>query len=432
MIKMNTNCIVIGAGAAGLMLASELTKAGYSVIVLEARDRIGGRICTLPASPFSSPVETGAEFVHGELPITSSLLASANMMQTPIEGKIYQIEKGQITSNTLFDDDWDHVISELKTLQNDMPMATFLQEKFPIEKYADLHRQLKKFIEGYNAADITQASAIALRDEWTQEEDPIQYRPTGGYSKLLEFLLHQIKTSAGDVVLSEEVSEIHWKPGEAKVTTKQGSSYSADKVFVTIPVSVLRKGNIAFNPPLPDYIAAARNIGVGGVIKFLFEFDPVFWDTCVQRKFSSFRFLFTDALIPTWWSQRPVTTPLLTGWLGGPSVETTSEQQQDLYKKAIDSISYILNITTEQAERGLKAWRIDNWYTDPFAFGAYSYDTVKTGEAKAVLNTPVSKTVYFAGEALYQGPHTGTVEAALASGKLVASMVIKTSSESMD
>jgi monoamine oxidase len=425
MIKMSTNCVVIGAGAAGLMVAFELTSAGYSVIVLEARNRIGGRICTLPAMPFSFPVETGAEFIHGELPLTSSLLAAASMRQTPMEGKIYQLERGELTSHTLFDEDWDHVLSELKTLQNDVPMAKFLQEKFPQEKYAELHRQLKKFVEGYNAADITQASAIALRDEWTQEEDPVQYRPMGGYSKLLEFLLHQIKTRGGDVLLSHEVTEINWKPGEVNVSAKNGSAYSANKIFVTVPVSVLRKDNLKFTPPLPDYIAAAKNIGVGGVIKFLFEFTPVFWNTYVQRKFPSFRFLFTDAPIPTWWSQLPETTPVLTGWLGGPPAETASEQQEDLFKKAIHSIAYILSVSIEQVERSLKTWRIENWYTDPFAFGAYSYDTVETNEAKAILNKPAVETVYFAGEALYEGPHTGTVEAALTSGKLAAIKAIK-------
>jgi monoamine oxidase len=425
MIKMSTNCLVIGAGAAGLMAAYELTNAGYAVILLEARDRIGGRICTLPAKHFSFPVETGAEFIHGDLPITSALLKAAGMNQHPIEGNMYQLEKGMVTQTDIFDNSWEQMLTELKKLENDMPMSEFLREKFPIEHYAHLHNQIRKFVEGYNAADITRASALALRDEWTQEEDPVQYRPVGGYTQLMEFLLDQITIHGGEIFLSDAVREIEWKAGEVNVTTNSGKVYSANSAFITIPIPVFCQGAIQFTPPIPEYVAAAKNIGIGGVIKFLFEFNSTFWNEHIQRKFPAFRFLFTDASTPTWWSQLPDASPLLTGWLGGPAVENIHDQRPGLFEKAIQAIAYILDCPSQKVKDELTAWHIENWYTDPFALGAYSYATVETKSAKKLLTKPLMDTVYFAGEAMYDGPHTGTVEAALTSGQHVAHLALK-------
>jgi monoamine oxidase len=425
MIKMSTNCLVVGAGAAGLMVAYELANAGYSVILLEARNRIGGRICTVPAKHFSFPVETGAEFIHGDLPITSSLLKVAGMSQHPIEGDIYQLEKGKVIQTDPFNDTWYQMLAELKKLESDIPMADFLREKFPIERYKHLHNQIQKFVEGYNAADITRASALALRDEWTQEEDPIQYRPVGGYTKLMEFLLHHIISQGGKIFLSDAVRKIEWKAGEVTVTTNGGKAYAASKAFITIPIPVFSEGAIQFTPTIPDYLAAARNIGVGGVIKFLFEFNSTFWNEHIQRKFPAFRFLFTDASIPTWWSQLPDAAPLLTGWLGGPAAEKILNQQHDLFEKTVQAIAYILDCPSQKVKDELKAWHIENWHTDPFALGAYSYATIKTKSAKTLLTKPLMDTLYFAGEAIYEGPHTGTVEAALSSGKRVAHVALK-------
>jgi monoamine oxidase len=426
MIKTSTNCLVVGAGAAGLMAAYELANAGHSVIVLEARDRIGGRICTLPAKHFSFPVETGAEFIHGDLPITSALLKGAGMNQYPMEGNMYQLEKGKVMQTDPFNDTWDQMLTELKKLEDDMPMAEFLRKKFPIERYTGLHNQIRKFVEGYNAADITRASALALRDEWAQEEDPVQYRPVGGYTKLMEFLLSQILAHGGEIFLSDAVREIEWKAGEVNITTNSGKVHSASKAFITIPIPVLCQSAMKFTPTTPDYLAVAKNIGIGGVIKFLFEFNSTFWNEHIQRKFSKFQFLFTDASIPTWWSQLPQAVPLLTGWLGGPAVEKILDQQHDLFEKAIQSIAYILDCPSQKVTDEIKAWHIENWHTDPFALGAYSYATIETKKAKALLTKPLMDTLYFAGEAMYEGPHTGTVEAALTSGQRVAHLALKT------
>src|SRR6478736_4492194 len=101
------NIIIIGAGAAGLMAARTLSKKGKSVNVIEARDRIGGRIHTINGEGFSQPVETGAEFMHGELPITMKLMKEAGVSYRKGGGKMWSLEKGHLEEVGSFDDNWE-------------------------------------------------------------------------------------------------------------------------------------------------------------------------------------------------------------------------------------------------------------------------------------------------------------------------------------
>ena len=414
--KMKFDCIVIGAGASGLMASRELTRAGKSVMLLEARDRIGGRIYTIHNHSFSAFAEAGAEFIHGDLPITSSLLREAGIAFREMEGNMYQLENGALKKNHFFDDEWELMMTELKKLKTDLPLAEFLHQKFPEEKFPSLYLNIKKFVEGYNAADITQVSSLALRKEWSEDEDPPQYRPTGGYGKLMEFLLQESINNGLALHLSKIVTNIQWQWKNVKVTTGDGASYMAEKVLITVPVGILQAGHINFEPPLPEHAAASKNIGFGPVIKFLMEFKEPFWHSPPFRNMIHLKFVFSDATIPTWWSQFPDTRPLLTGWLGGPSAHRIQHDQTYLKEQAITSLAYIFNCSADTVRDQLIAFHVEDWMVDPFALGAYSYATIKTPSARELLNTSAGDTVYFAGEALYDGPHTGTVEAALTSG----------------
>jgi monoamine oxidase len=111
---------------------------------------------------------------------------------------------------------------------------------------------------------------------------------------------------------------------------------------------------------------------------------------------------------------------MLTGWFGGPSVEQTEPREDALLSKALDSLSYVFGVSQTKIVSQCKVYSISNWQNDPFACGAYSYVTCNTADARRVLNKPVADTIYFAGEGIYDGPHTGTVEAALCSGKEAA------------
>jgi monoamine oxidase len=138
-------------------------------------------------------------------------------------------------------------------------------------------------------------------------------------------------------------------------------------------------------------------------------------------------FLFSDAPVPTWWTQLPHPAPVLTGWLAGPDAARhqhfTESQLQDM---ALDSLASLFDVDKRFLEQQLLKGQVVNWFTDPFSYGAYSYATLNTPDAKKTLNQPLADTLYFAGEALYEGAEMGTVEAALASGTQAAMKIAET------
>jgi monoamine oxidase len=420
---MKYDVIIVGAGATGLMAAYELTKKRKSVLLLEARDRIGGRIYTITANGFSNNVEAGAEFIHGQAALTLGLLKKANMQYEEMDGVMYQLERGELVTRDFFDHEWQVMIGELENVKYDMPFHQFLNQKFPKENYPEFFEGIRKFVEGYNAADMKDVSTIALKEEWTQEEEPRQYRPIRGYGELVSYLHEKILEQNGMFALRHCVSEIVWQKDAVRIKTNQ-LDFVSSKILVTVPISVLQKGSIRFTPAIPEYESGARDFGYGAIIKFLIEFKDVFWETQAARKYSNLKFIFSDAAIPTWWSQLPSRSTLLTGWLGGPPVREMNLDKQSLFEQALLSLGYIFDEPAEKIQKQIHHWHIENWLDDPFALGAYSYPRIETEDAKALINTPLLYSLFFAGEALHAGPATGTVEAAFASGKEAARKIL--------
>ena len=418
--------IVIGAGAAGLSAARNLLKAGKSVTILEARDRIGGRIHTITGEGFYFPSEAGAEFIHGDLPFTKSLLKEAKVSYFAGEGRTWNVESGKLSEGDLFHDDWDLLIKKLHEIDHDMPIGRFLELNFREEKYKSLRESVKKFVEGYDAADIEKASALALKEEWSNEN--IQgYRPEGGYSQLMSFLAAEIKKMQGKLLLSAVVKNIMWKENEVEVVTTKGGRFTAKRVLITVPAAVLKRGLIEFDPPLLSHQKALDHIEVGGVVKFLVQFRDRIWENGEQtffRQMPGLNFLFSDAPVPTWWTQSPKEFSMLTGWLAGPGLKKLPSDEGSLLQLAFRSLSYLFGSNESNLKDYVTAIKVINWETDPFALGAYAYATLHTSEAIVTFSQPVANTLFFAGEAFYDGAEMGTVEAALATGNQTAEKII--------
>lgn len=413
-----TDIIIIGAGAAGLAAARGLSTSGRSVVVLEARDRIGGRIHTLHDNNFSVPIEAGAEFIHGDLPLTKALLKEAGIPFYKGEGAVWNVRNGRLEEGDLFPDEWNELIAALKELKHDMSIAEFLETRFGDEKYTGLRESILRFVQGYDAADATKASAIALREEWTSDEDLTGYHPEGGYSQVMDFLEAACKKQGVVFHLSTPVQEIQWKRGQVVVITDKGQ-HTASKVMLTVPAAVLRAGAVKFTPDIPEHLRAIHKIETGGVIKFVVEFKEAFWEKeniTGFRKMNGMHFLFSDAFVPTWWTQKPKTVPLLTGWLAGPGTNDLNKDPDALLREGLHALAYLFDCKQEDLQEKIRAIKIVDWLSDPFARGAYAYKTVETSDILKVLSRPVKDTIYFAGEAFYSGAEMGTVEAALGSG----------------
>ncbi|QJX49090.1 NAD(P)-binding protein [Hymenobacter taeanensis] len=426
--------LLIGAGAAGLVAARTLAQAGQRIAILEARTRAGGRIHTFADAGFTGPTEGGAEFLHGDVAYSRELLRAAGISTHDTSGKNYEASggKAQVAAG-FFVEDMPLLLQKLQALEHDVPLAEFLEQQFPDEKYRALRDTVTRFAEGYDAADARRASSFALREEWAGNGAEDSPRPEGGYGKLIAWLVQEIEAAAGVLHFSTVVEEVRWQAGHVEVVCRGGSTFTAAKVVLTLPLGVLQAeagtlGHVRFTPELPAYRAAATALGVGPVIKFLLEFEEGFWQepsADVGQPMPNMGFLFSDAAVPTWWSQLPDSRPLLTGWVAGPAAAALRETADaELLTLALNTLAYVFGSTTSFLRRHLRAHRVVNWGADPFARGAYAYATVSAAAAHEVLNHPVDNTLFFAGEGLYQGAHTGTVEAALVSGVDAAKRVL--------
>ena len=415
-----SDIIIIGAGASGLMAAKEASEKGKKIIVLEAKASAGGRIHTLPAGTFLQPVEGGAEFIHGELPVTLQLLKEANIRYTKISGEMLRNQGGRWDETEEQIEGWDELMKKMSELTNDITFTQLLNTYFRDEKYSLLRQSALQYAQGFDAVDPDKASVFSLRDEWQHEED--SYRINGGYQLLIDALLARCKQNACIVIFNAVVKKIEWKKGEVNIVTHTNETYNAAQVIVTVPLGILQSGeDIQFTPALPQIQQAAKEIGYGNVIKILLQFSSLFWQ---EQK--NALFFFSDQKITTWWTQQPSGYPLLTGWMAGKKTdEFNAINNDDILQMALQSIANIFNKNVNEIEQLLTASHLVNWAKDKYAKGAYSYNMTGSEKARKVLNEPIENTLFFAGEALYSGTSGGTVEAALVSGQNVAKKIVK-------
>ena len=416
--------LIIGAGIAGLTAARKLLENGHRVTILEADNRIGGRVLTWEGK-FSKPVELGAEFIHGKQPLTFALMEEVRCNAVLRKGNHYTILDGELDQGDIVDDEWGTLMHELNKLEKDTDLASFLDTHFSSPKYAGLCERVRRFAEGFDIADVDRVSAIALREEWSGNDEDHQYHIDGGYQKLIHFLFKKVQVLGGTILTRSKVVEIQWRKGNVTALIENGSKLEAEKAILTVSLGILKKGGILFNPPLPDHEDAFRNIGFGGVIKFLFEFKEPFWEHSDTRSLKKLSFIFSDASVPTWWTQQPDTFPLLTGWLGGPASVAAPKAIDELYFRAENSLCQLLKCTPSYLRSQINHWHITNWNEDPNHFGAYTYPMIRTSEARKFLSTPLDDTLYFAGEGIHEGESSGTVEAAIASGLRVGELFLQ-------
>lgn len=416
--------IIVGAGAAGLIAAKVLAEAGNKVTVLEGSGRMGGRMHTINGNGFEHPFEAGAEFIHGDVPITFELLKEAGIEYTRTGGKMYRSQNGKWKEEDEQVDDWDELTEKMNALQEDMTLQAFLQKHFSEDKYTLLRGQVKRFAEGFDVADIERVSVMMLRDEW-EHEGP-QYRINGGYIKLVDYMAAACQKHRCEIIPNSTVTQINWQANSVTVSTP-GKQYVAEKIIITVPIAMLQNpvlpNAIHFTPALDEYISAANNIGYGDVMKIILQFKTTFWNRHKEKA----GFIVSDEWLPVWWTQYPADNATLTGWLGGPRATAIKNMNDDeVIKRSVQSLCSIFNLKEDELMQQVTSSAVFNWANNVFAAGAYSYATPATKKALALLNTPVAGTIFFAGEALYNGPNPGTVEAALARGKQAAATLIKT------
>jgi monoamine oxidase len=419
---MTAHVIVVGAGTAGLMAAYELAGAGRSVTILEARERCGGRIHSLAASGFGCAAELGAEFVHGEAPVTRELLRKAGLSLQTVKGTRWIFEGGTLSRRAPADEHAGELQAALRALTHDMSVAEFLRRDFAGARYDRLRRSIERMVESYDAADPQRASILALRDEWMAGDRGPQARVVGGYGALVDFLAAACRRHGVVIRFGAVVTALEDGGGGIVACCADGSAHEGAAAILTVPLPLLKK--IALPPAAQEKTKAAADIAFGNVIKLLLRFDSRWW-LAARRELADLTFLLSEQPIPVWWTQYPDELPLLTGWFGGPKTSTLALLgEQELIEAGLASLAAIFGRPVERLRPHLRAARAIDWAQDSFAKGAYSWATTATRTAQAALTRHDGGAILFCGEALYCGRDMGTVEAALANGRDCARAVL--------
>lgn len=395
--------------------------------ILEAGAIPGGRIVTLPPGGpggFSVAVEGGAEFIHGELPLSLGLAREAGAGLEPVAGQMVRVRAGKQDRNFMTPD-WDELFERMKMLKEDMPFADFLSQYFSDDRYAALRDSAGRMAEGYDLADLRKASTLSLYREWSAEEDDDEeYRPRGGYRRLIDLLVEQCRRQGCVLHMEAVVRLVKWQRGGVVVETAAGGVFQAERLLTTVSLGVLKAGSIVFSPGLP----AARQqaivaLGYGSVIKVLLEFDQPFWSK--WKKPGHTLFVLSDECVPTWWTQTADDCPLITGWVSGERMAALRAlDAAGRIDASLRSLAAIFGEEISALRGGLKASMVFDWESSPAVHGGYSFDTVGAADARRVLGEPLEGTLYFAGEGLYDGDVPGTVEAAFCSGVKAADEII--------
>ncbi|MGY3453863.1 flavin monoamine oxidase family protein [Bradyrhizobium sp. USDA 4353] len=423
MAERRDHIIVVGAGAAGMMAARELSRAGRKVTLLEARDRCGGRIHPLSEDVFGYRAEAGAEFIHGEARVTYQLLKEAGLSAQPIGGARWHVENGVFTCTDPADRQMDRLHQVLATLEEDLTVTALLERHFSGAEFAALRDSVLGMVQGYDAADPDRASVFALREEWMGGERGDQARIVGGYGVLLDYLVAECRARGVTFAFQAVVTAIESADGGALVRCADGQTHRADVVVLTVPLPLL--SSLALPAAMQAQVAASADIGFGNVIKLLLRFERRWWTAMQTHDLSDMLFVLSDATVPVWWTQHPNDHAVLTGWLAGPPTDAFAAlDDHALVETGLVALADIFAKPVTVLRQELTAAHVTDWAREPFARGAYSYATLATRRAQDVLTSWDGGPVLISGEALYQGRDMGTVEAALASGRQTAQLIL--------
>lgn len=450
-VEASSDAIVIGAGAAGLSAARTLADHGMRVLVLEARERIGGRIFTLHDSASPVPIELGAEFIHGRPESTFRIVEAAGLSACDVTGAHLDTTGGGCPEDR-FSRGIRPVLERLEAgVPDGWSFARFLQSKRLRGTSNEARALALAYVEGLYAAPADKLAAVAVREAERTPGPPgpePSFRVLSGYDRVISWLRAGIGPERGQVYLRTVVREVRWRPGfvEVTATSEHGGRplrFRAPKLVVTLPVGVLRAranqpGAVRFSPSLMEKRRALSRLGMGPAVRVTLRFRDRFWEHLPPRKgscsFGDVSFAHSaDPFFPTWWTQLPVRAPLWVGWSGGPAALRLAQlDEHALIERALRSLAMLLEAPREMLGSRLDGWYVHDWLADPFTRGAYSYVAVHGLDAPQKLAEPIAQTLFFAGEATEPPSSSGTVSGAIDSGRRAAREILESSGIQID
>jgi len=397
-INYDGKVLIIGAGAAGLYAAYILKSKGINFQILEASANYGGRLGKL--TTFANfPIDLGAQWLHGKNNILGDLITKSNTKINLDESNIKYWFNNQLVNSlpqdtTIFEGD-------------DLPDISY--KDYAVQKgLGNDYKYIVENIAGDQGAAASRLSVFgnnADEENWNSGDDDFKFQET-----FFDLIDNQIASQVKDkILLNVIVTKIDYSQSEIIITDSNNNLYQADQVIITVPIPILKSGDIQFIPTLPsEKINAFAKIGMDAGMKVFLKFSSKFFDQNIIG--GAICAAYADDSIG-----KAQNDTILLAFIMGEQAEYLTALGSDaaITTALLQELDVMYN---GQATASFIASHVQNWTTNPFVKGAYSYSTVGMGDARKIATQAISKKIYFAGEAMNINGHHQTVHGAIETG----------------
>jgi len=364
----NAAAIVIGAGAAGLAAAGVLARGGVDVTILEARNRVGGRIHTVDTLDGKYAIELGAEFVHGGNRRLWSLIKTAGLHTEKVTSKRCLIRQNL---RELIEDMEIRIAQVMKSIgpENTGTFGEWLRQNETKVTKADRFLAAR-YVEGFHAAPLDRMSAQTLFRA-TQQPDEEQYRIVGGYGQIITALQNEWPKERVALELNAPVRSLVWSTSDVRIMLSDRIEWRARAVVITVPLGVLQlpKENpraIFFTSELSGKLKTVNSFGWGKVVRIVIQFCDSFWDDAIlpgdlrAHQGRDFGFVQSDiSAFPIWWSLSPA--PVLVGWSGGlDAEELINYTAERTFEEALGALCSLFGCAGTELSSRIVEWQTYN------------------------------------------------------------------------
>jgi monoamine oxidase len=413
----DTRVLVVGAGMAGLTTARVLQDAGVEVVVLEAKDRIGGRTWT--TSVGEATVDLGAAWLHGVEGNPVADFADANGLSYVEDdapwSHVYDEASGDALGdpawNTMEDGmvDFERALPDLRSALGEVAVSDGRDAWIADGGWTGQEARLRRYAVDQYIVELEYAGPVTMQSlEWVWEEGALRggdHFPVGGYGGYVDAMAEGL-----DVRLSHPVTKVEWGDDGVQLTAG-GETFAGTHAVITVPVGVLRAGTISFVPALSDARTAALDrIDMGNLEKVVLTWDERWWDGGL-----TFVAAAEDGAFPEFYDVTEVAgAPTLVGLYGG---RFAREVQADWTDEAIvDGAVTTLETAFARDVPAPAATYVTHWTNDPYTGGSYAFLPVgASADDIRTLAEPEGDRLLFAGEGTYWR-YYGNVHAAVLSG----------------